>query len=112
MSREAHNRRHARVEVPLLVQYRLGALEEPRFDYALNVSQSGLFIATEEDLKIGTQVFVQLTTRDGERPRNCKLPSSGPNRLSSLSVLVRREWPYTELYASSYTPPPGLPWLV
>lgn len=58
-------RRHARVEVPLLVQYRFGALEEPHFDYALNVSQSGLFIATDVQRPVGTKVFVQLTTRDG-----------------------------------------------
>lgn len=59
-------RRHARVSVPLLVQYRFGAFEEPRFDYALNVSKSGLFIAMDEDKPIGTTVFVQLTTRDGQ----------------------------------------------
>ena len=58
-------RRHARVAVPLLIQYRFGALEEPRFDYALNVSKSGLFIACDEDHEVGTRVFVQLTTRDG-----------------------------------------------
>lgn len=59
-------RRHARVSIPLLVQYRFGAFEEPRFDYALNVSQSGLFIATDEEKPAGTMVFVQLTTRDGQ----------------------------------------------
>lgn len=58
-------RRHRRVEIPLLVQYRFGALEEPHFDYALNVSQSGLFIATDAKRPVGTKVFVQLTTRDG-----------------------------------------------
>ena len=58
-------RRHQRVSVPLLVQYRFGALEEPHFDYALNVSQSGLFIATDGQKPPGTKVFIQLTTRDG-----------------------------------------------
>ena len=65
LSREPQKRRHPRVSVPLLVQYRYGALEEPRIDYALNVSQSGLFIATDEQRPPGTRVFVQLTTRDG-----------------------------------------------
>lgn len=60
-----NGRRHARVEVALLVQYRFGALEEPRFDYALNVSKSGLFIACDEEHEVGTRVFIQLTTRDG-----------------------------------------------
>lgn len=58
-------RRHARVNLPLLVQYRFGALEEPRIDYTLNVSQSGLFILTDDAHPVGTGVFVQLTTRDG-----------------------------------------------
>lgn len=62
---DTFQRRHARVAVPLLVQYRFGALEEPHFDYALNVSQSGLFIATEVEKPAGTKVFIQLTTRDG-----------------------------------------------
>lgn len=62
---EQGKRRHPRVAVPLLVQYRFGALEEPRIDYALNVSQSGLFIATNVKRPVGTRVFVQLTTRDG-----------------------------------------------
>jgi len=53
------------VDVPLLVQYRFGALEEFRTDYALNVSVSGMFISTPEGRPIGTRVFVQLTTRDG-----------------------------------------------
>jgi hypothetical protein len=58
-------RRHARVDLPLLVQYRFGALEEPRIDYTLNVSQSGLFIITDDAHPVGTGVFVQVTTRDG-----------------------------------------------
>jgi hypothetical protein len=62
---ETSRRRHQRVEISLLVQYRFGALEEPHFDYALNLSQSGLFIATEVQRPVGTHVYVQLTTRDG-----------------------------------------------
>lgn len=58
-------RRHARVAIPLLVQYRFGPMEAPRFDYALNVSESGLFIAMSDARPLGTRVYVQLTTRDG-----------------------------------------------
>jgi hypothetical protein len=58
-------RRHPRVDVPLLVQYRFGALEELRTEYALNVSVGGMFISTHEKRPPGTRVFVQLTTRDG-----------------------------------------------
>ena len=62
---DANQRRHKRVDVPLLVQYRFGALEELRTEYALNVSVGGMFICTQEQKPIGTRVFVQLTTRDG-----------------------------------------------
>ena len=60
-----NRRRHPRVSIPLLVQYRFGALEKPHIDYALNVSKSGLFISTDASQPPGTRVFVQLTTRDG-----------------------------------------------
>ncbi len=58
-------RRHHRAQVPLLVQYRAGPLDDLRTDYALNVSQSGLFIDADVDYPVGSRVFVQLTTRDG-----------------------------------------------
>lgn len=61
-----NRRRHARVDIPLLVQFRFGALEEFRTDYAINVSRSGLFISTDEQRPVGTRVYVQLTTRDGQ----------------------------------------------
>ncbi|MFZ9886594.1 MAG: PilZ domain-containing protein [Myxococcota bacterium] len=51
--------------MPLLVQYRFDARDELHTDYALNVSQSGLFVATLTDRPAGTRVYVQLTTRDG-----------------------------------------------
>lgn len=65
MTEYANKRRHPRVDIALLVQYRFGALEEFRTDYALNVSVSGIFISTSEVRPPGTRVFVQLTTRDG-----------------------------------------------
>lgn len=60
-----NRRRHPRVALALLVQYRFGALEDFRTDYAVNVSRSGLFIETDEVRPPGTRVFVQLSTRDG-----------------------------------------------
>jgi hypothetical protein len=62
---KSNRRRHPRVAIPLLVQYRFGALDKPHIDYALNVSRSGLFISTDANQPEGTRVFVQLTTRDG-----------------------------------------------
>jgi hypothetical protein len=61
-----NRRRHPRVDIPLLVQYRFGALEDFRTDYAINVSRMGLFITTTEQRAVGTRVYVQLTTRDGQ----------------------------------------------
>jgi hypothetical protein len=61
----ANKRKHPRVDVPLLVQYRFGALEDLRTEYAINVSVGGMFIATSEAKPVGTRVFVQLTTKDG-----------------------------------------------
>jgi hypothetical protein len=58
-------RRHTRVSVPLLVQYRFGKAEDYEIDYALNVSQSGLLLDAQTDKPDGTRVFIQLTTRDG-----------------------------------------------
>lgn len=59
-------RRHPRGEIALLVQYRYGVLEEFRTDYTLNVSRSGLFITATEKRPLGTRVYVQLTTQDGQ----------------------------------------------
>ncbi|MCP4503594.1 MAG: hypothetical protein GY822_26985 [Deltaproteobacteria bacterium] len=59
-------RRHDRAQIPLLVQYRFGPLEELHTDYALNVSKSGLFIDSDEAHAAGTRVVVQLTSRDGQ----------------------------------------------
>jgi hypothetical protein len=64
-SKGTQKRRHPRVDIPLLVQYRFGPIEDFRTDYALNVSVSGMFISTTEARPPGTRVFVQLTTRDG-----------------------------------------------
>lgn len=58
-------RRHRRAQIPLLVQYRFGPLDDLQTDYALNVSKSGLFIDTDESHEIGARVLVQLTSRDG-----------------------------------------------
>ena len=60
-----NSRRHARASIPMLVQYRYGALDPLRTDYAINVSKSGLFINTDADYPLGARIHVLLTTRDG-----------------------------------------------
>jgi len=59
-------RRHARVSIPLLVSYRFERDGPQTMDYALNISQSGLFLPISDIKPPGTEVFVCLTTREGE----------------------------------------------
>jgi hypothetical protein len=60
-------RRHRRIERPLLVQIRYTAVETPRTVYALNVSESGLFLDVDDNKPLGTRVFVQITSIDGTK---------------------------------------------
>ena len=62
---ERNRRRHPRVPLPILVQYRAGALDELHTEYALNLSESGLLLADRIDQPVGATVLVQVTTRDG-----------------------------------------------
>jgi hypothetical protein len=63
----AERRRFRRVDVPLLVQIRYAATEPPRTVYAVNVSERGLFVEVDDGKPLGTRVFVQITTRDGQQ---------------------------------------------
>ena len=58
-------RRHPRVRMPLLVQYRTSALQAFKTDYASDISEGGVFLSTAELLPEGTVVFLQFVTRDG-----------------------------------------------
>lgn len=59
-------RRHARVDLPVLVQIRYTATEAARTVYAVNISQSGLFLDVDDGKPVGSRVFVQVTTTDGK----------------------------------------------
>ena len=61
---DSNRRRHPRVKIPLLVQYRVSPLEEFRTDYATDVSQGGIFLSSELKLPAGTVLQVQFLTRD------------------------------------------------
>lgn len=63
----AERRRFRRVDVPFLVQIRYAATEQPRTVYALNLSAQGLFIDVDDGKPLGSRVFVQITTRDGQQ---------------------------------------------
>lgn len=60
-------RRHRRVDLPVLVQIRYTATEAPKTVYAINVSESGLFLDVDDGKPLGTRVFVQVTTTDGNQ---------------------------------------------
>lgn len=60
-------RRHARVDVAVLVQIRYNASETPKTVYATNISESGLFLDIDDGKPVGTRVFVQVTTTDGNQ---------------------------------------------
>lgn len=60
-------RRHPRVDLPVLVQIRYTATEAPKTVYAVNLSESGIFIDVDDGKPLGSRVFVQLTTTDGNQ---------------------------------------------
>jgi len=60
-------RRSPRVDLAVLVQIRYSASEAPRTVYAINVSQTGLFLDVDDGKPLGTRVFVQVTTPDGNQ---------------------------------------------
>ncbi len=62
----SNRRRHPRVDLPVLVQVRYAATEPPRTVYAVNISQSGLFLDVDDGRPVGSRVFVQVTTTDGK----------------------------------------------
>ncbi len=65
MSSDDDRRRHPRADVTVLVQVRYSASEAPRTLYAVNVSETGLFLDVDDGKPLGSRVFVQVTTPDG-----------------------------------------------
>ena len=60
-------RRAPRADVAVLVQIRYSASEAPRTVYAINVSRTGVFLDVDDGKALGTRVFVQVTTPDGNQ---------------------------------------------
>lgn len=61
-------RRHPRRDLCVLVQLRQSAQALPQTVYALNVSESGLFVDVDDaSFAVGDRVFVQVTTPDGNQ---------------------------------------------
>jgi c-di-GMP-binding flagellar brake protein YcgR len=62
-----NRRRHIRVDMPLLVEYRQKASEVPQLDYALNISRRGMLLSATEEIPAGTELHIRLTSRDAMR---------------------------------------------
>lgn len=60
-------RKHARKQVSLLVQYRFNSLEDFLAEYAVNLSPGGIFIATEDPSPVGTMLYLQFSLKDGSK---------------------------------------------
>ncbi len=58
-------RRDERIEVPLAVRFRVADQEEFLERYSTNVSPSGIFIATDRELPIGTIIAFEILIEDG-----------------------------------------------
>ena len=69
MTNEENNedrRRHPRVAIPMLVQYRIENVPEVLTDYTADISESGALLYTDKVTEPGARVFVHITTRIGE----------------------------------------------
>lgn len=61
----AERRRHPRVPLNLLVQYRFDTFDEFMAEYAADLSEGGMFIETDEPRAVGDVVYLQFALRDG-----------------------------------------------
>ena len=56
-----------RVPVSMLVQHRFDTLEEFVAEYAVDLSENGMFVRTDEPRKQGSMVYLQMTLKDGSK---------------------------------------------
>jgi uncharacterized protein (TIGR02266 family) len=61
----SNKRKHPRVRIPLLVQYRTSPLEPFHTDYASDISEGGIYLTAHHPVATGTTLFLQFVTRDG-----------------------------------------------
>jgi type IV pilus assembly protein PilZ len=63
----SERRRHPRVPLSLLIQYRFDTLEDFLAEYSTDISQGGMFIRTDEPHDEGSLVYLQFYLRDGAK---------------------------------------------
>lgn len=62
-----NRRRHQRVPLSLLVQYRLNTFEDFLAEYSHDISLGGMFIRTEEPREEGSLIYLQFWLNDGSK---------------------------------------------
>jgi uncharacterized protein (TIGR02266 family) len=60
-------RRHKRIEVSLLIQYRFDTLEDFLAEYSIDISQSGIFLHTDNPCQVGSMIYLQFYLRESDR---------------------------------------------
>ena len=60
-------RRHERVPLSLLVQYRVNTFEEFLAEYSADISVGGMFIRTTEPRELGALIYLQFWLKDGSK---------------------------------------------
>ena len=61
------NRRHRRVAIPLLIQYRFSPFEPYATDYSANISAGGLLITCDNAPAHVSTILLRFLPRDGSR---------------------------------------------
>lgn len=60
-------RRHERVPLSLLVQYRVNTFEDFLAEYSADLSAGGMFIRTGEPRELGAMIYLQFWLNDGSK---------------------------------------------
>ncbi len=64
---DENRRRHERVPLTLLVQYRLNSFEDFLAEYSADISAGGMFIRTDAPREEGAMIYLQFWLNDGSK---------------------------------------------
>ncbi len=62
-----NRRKHERLPLELLVQFRFNSFEDFLAEYSLDISPGGMFIRTERPREMGSMIYLQFQLRDGHK---------------------------------------------
>ena len=86
-------RRHERVPLSLLVQYRLNTFEDFLAEYSADISVGGMFIRTTEPREEGSMIYLQFWLNDGSKlieglgkVVRVNPPGGDPKRVAGMGV--------------------------